>query len=68
MKDCPYHLRTGLSSLLTYTLIKYNHSRLYGQLLDPNLHSLCPRVMMAGQHQADKEGECFVLVWEWGWP
>jgi hypothetical protein len=25
----PSHIRTDLSSLLTYTLIKYNHSRLY---------------------------------------
>jgi hypothetical protein len=63
MKD-----KTGLSSLLTYTLIKYNHSRLYGQSLDPNLHGLCPRVMMAGKHREDKEGECFVLVWSWRWP
>jgi hypothetical protein len=47
MKDCPSCLRTGLSPLFTYTLIKYNHSRLYGQSLDPNLHGLCPRVMMA---------------------
>jgi hypothetical protein len=38
MKDCPSRLRTGLSSLLTYTLIKYNHSRLYGKSLDLNLH------------------------------
>jgi hypothetical protein len=56
MKDCPSRLRTSLSSLLTYTLIKYNHSRLYGQSLDPNLHGLCPRVTMAGEHREDKEG------------
>jgi hypothetical protein len=30
MKDCPSHIRIGLSSLFTYTLIKYNHLRLYG--------------------------------------
>jgi hypothetical protein len=60
MKDCPSHLRTGLSSLLTYSLIKYNHSRLYGQSLDLNLYGPNPRVMMAGEHREDKEGECFV--------
>jgi hypothetical protein len=68
MKDCPSRLRTGFSSLLTYTLIKYNHSRLYEQSLDPNLHDLCPRVMVAGEHQEDKKRECFVLVWAWRWP
>jgi hypothetical protein len=68
MKDCPSHIRTGLSSLLTYTLIKYNHSRLYGQSLDPNLHGLHPRVMVAGEHRKDKEGGSFVLVWAWRWP
>jgi hypothetical protein len=57
MKDCPSRIRTSLSSLLTYTLIKYNHSGLYGQSLDPNLHGLCPRVMVAGEHQKDNEGE-----------
>jgi hypothetical protein len=60
MKDCPSRLRTDLSSLLTYTLIKYNHSRLYGQLLDLNLHDPKPRIMTAGEHREDKEGECFV--------
>jgi hypothetical protein len=60
MKDCPSRLRTGLSSLLTYTLIKYNHSRLYGQSLDLNLYGLNPRIMTAGEHREDKEGECFV--------
>jgi hypothetical protein len=60
MKDCPSRLRTGLSSLLTYTLIKYNHSRLYGQSLNLNLHDVNPRVMTAGEHQEDKEGGCFV--------
>jgi hypothetical protein len=60
MKDCPSRLRTGLSSLLTYTLIKYNHSRLYGQSLDLNLHGLNPRIMTAGEHREDKEGERFV--------
>jgi hypothetical protein len=68
MKDCPSRLMIGLSTLLMYTLIKYNHSRLYGQSLDPNLHGLCPRVMMAGEHREDKDGECFVLVWAWRWP
>jgi hypothetical protein len=56
MKDCPSRLRTGLSSLLTYTIIKYNHSRLYGQSPDPILHGLCPRVMMDREHREDKEG------------
>jgi hypothetical protein len=60
MKDCPSRLRTGLSTLLNYTLIKYNHSRLYGQSLDLNLHGLNPRIMTAREHQEDKEGECFV--------
>lgn len=60
MKDCPSRLRTGLSSLLTYTLIKYNHSRLYGQSLNLNLHDVNPRVMTAGEHREDKEGGCFV--------
>jgi hypothetical protein len=60
MKDCPSRLRTGLSSLLTYTLIKYNHSILYGRSLNLNLYGLNPRVMMAGEHREDKEGECFV--------
>jgi hypothetical protein len=46
MKDCPSRLRTGLSSLLTYTLIKYNHSRLYGRSLSLNLHGPNPRVMI----------------------
>jgi hypothetical protein len=68
MNDCPSHTRAGLSSLLTYTLIKYNHSRLYEQSLDPNLHGLCRRVMMAREHRKDKEGECFVLVWACRWP
>jgi hypothetical protein len=60
MKDCPSHLRTGLSSLLTYTLIKYNHSRLYGRSLNLNLYVPNPGVMMAREHRKDKEGECFV--------
>jgi hypothetical protein len=60
MKDCPSRLRTDLSSLLTYTLIKYNHSRLYGQSLDLNLYGPNPRIMTTGEHREDKEGECFV--------
>jgi hypothetical protein len=60
MKDCPSRLRTGLSSLLTYTLIKCNHSRLYKRSLNLNLYGPNPRVMMAGEHREDKEGECFV--------
>jgi hypothetical protein len=60
MKDCPSRLRTGLSLLLTYTLIKYNRLRLYEQSLNLNLHSPNPRIMMAGEHWEDKEGECFV--------
>jgi hypothetical protein len=60
MKDCPSRLRTGLSSLHTYTLIKYNHSRLYGQSLDLNLYDPNPRIMTAGEHREDKEGDCFV--------
>jgi hypothetical protein len=53
-------LRTSLSSLLTYTLIKYNLSRLYGQSLDLNLYGPNPGVMLAGEHRENKEGECFV--------
>jgi hypothetical protein len=60
MNDCPSRLRTGLSSLLTYTLIKYNRLRLYGQSLNLNLHGPNPRIMTAGEHREDKEGECFV--------
>jgi hypothetical protein len=60
MKDCPSRLRTGLSSLLTYTLIKYNHSRLYGQSLDLNLHGPNPMIMTARGHREDKERQCFV--------
>jgi hypothetical protein len=40
--------------------MKYNHSRLYGKSLDLNLHGPNPRVMMVGDHQEDKKGECFV--------
>jgi hypothetical protein len=68
MKDCPSHIRTGLSSVLTDTLIKYNQSRLYGQSLDLNLHGLHPRVMVAGEHRKDKEGNNSVLVWTRRWP
>jgi hypothetical protein len=60
MKDCPSRLRIDLSSLLTYTLIKYNHSRLYGRSLNLNLYGPNPRVMMVREHREDKEGECFV--------
>jgi hypothetical protein len=60
MKDCPSRLRTSLSSLLTCTLIKYNRSRLYGRSLSLNLYDPNPRVMMATEHQEDKDGECFV--------
>jgi hypothetical protein len=54
------HIRTGLSSFTTCTHDKYNHSRLYGQSLNLNLYGPNPRVMMAGEHRKDKEGECFV--------
>jgi hypothetical protein len=57
MKDCPSLIRTSLSSLLNYTLIKFNHSRLYGQSLGPNLHGLYLSVMVAREHWKDKEGE-----------
>jgi hypothetical protein len=57
MKDYPSRLRTGLSSLLAHNLIKYNHSRLYGQSLDLNLHGPNPRIMTDGEHREDKEGE-----------
>jgi hypothetical protein len=60
MKDRPSRLSTSLSSLLTYTLIKYNHSRLYGWSLNLNLYGPNPRVMMAREHREDKEGEFFL--------
>jgi hypothetical protein len=53
-------IRTGLSSFTTCTHDKYNHSRLYGKSLNLNSYGPNPRVMMAGEHQEDKEGECFV--------
>jgi hypothetical protein len=49
-----------LSSFATYTHDKYNHLRLYGQSLNLNSYGPNPRVKMAGEHQEDKEGECFV--------
>jgi hypothetical protein len=55
------HVRTSLSSFTTCAHVKYNHSRLYGQSLNLNLYGPNPRVMMAGEHREDKEGECFVL-------
>jgi hypothetical protein len=44
----------------TCTHDKYNHSRLYGQSLNLNSYGPNPRVMKAGEHREDKEGECFV--------
>jgi hypothetical protein len=49
-----------LSSFTTCTDDKYNHSILYGQSLNLNLHGTNPRVMMTGEHREDKEEECFV--------
>jgi hypothetical protein len=49
-----------LSSFTTSTHDKYNHSRLYEQSLNLNLYGPNRRVMMAGEHQEDKEGESFV--------
>jgi hypothetical protein len=57
MKDCPSRIRTGLSSFSTCNHNKYNHSRLYGQSLDLNLHGSHPRVMVAEERHKDKEGE-----------
>jgi hypothetical protein len=68
MKNYPSRIRTGMPFFTAYTLIKYNHSRPYGQSLDPNLHGRHPRVMLAREHREDKEGESFVLVWAWRWP
>jgi hypothetical protein len=48
MEDCTSRLRTDLSSLFTYTLIKYNHSSMYGQSLDLNLHGLHPVLWLLG--------------------
>jgi hypothetical protein len=50
-----------LSSFSTCTNDKYNHSRLYGQSLDLNLHGPNPRIMMAGEHREDEVGD--VLSW-----
>jgi hypothetical protein len=61
MKDCPPYLRTDLSSFTICTHDKYNHSKLYGQSLDLNLHGPNPRIMMAGEHWEDKERN--VLSW-----
>jgi hypothetical protein len=44
------HLRTVLSSFTTCTHDKYNHSRLYGQSLNLNLHGPNPRIMMTREH------------------
>jgi hypothetical protein len=57
MKDCPSCIRTGLLSFTTCTHKKYNHSRLYRQSLDLNLHGLHPMVMVAREHRKDKEEE-----------
>jgi hypothetical protein len=57
MKDCPSHIRTSLSFFSTNTHNKCNHSRLYGQSPDLNLHGLCPTVTVAREHREDKEGE-----------
>jgi hypothetical protein len=56
----PRLIRIGLSSFTTCTHDKYNHLRLYGQSLNLNLHGPNPRIMTAGEHREDKEGECFV--------
>jgi hypothetical protein len=53
-------MRTDLSSFTTCTHDKYNHSRLYEQSLNLNSYGPNSRVMMAGEHREDKEGECFV--------
>jgi hypothetical protein len=45
-----------LSSFTTCTHDKYNHSRLYGKSLNLNSYGPNPRVMKAGEHQEDKEG------------
>jgi hypothetical protein len=58
-KDCPSHIRTDLSSLLTYTLIKYNHSRLYVQSLDPNLHGLHLGLWWLGSTWRIRRGKVF---------
>jgi hypothetical protein len=68
MKNYPSRIRTDIPFFTSYTLIKYNHSRPYEKSLDPNLHGRHPRVMLAGEHWQDKEGEGFVLVWAWRWP
>jgi hypothetical protein len=59
MKNYPSRIRTGMPFFTAYTLIKYNHSRPYGQSLDPNLHGRHPRVMLAREHREDKGGGKF---------
>jgi hypothetical protein len=49
-----------LLSFTTCTHAKYNHLRLYGRSLNLNSYGPNPRVMMAGEHREDKEGERFV--------
>jgi hypothetical protein len=61
MKDCPSHIRTGLSFFTACTLIKYNHSRLYVQSLDPNLHGLHPGLWWLGSARNTRKGN--VLSW-----
>jgi hypothetical protein len=48
MKNYHSRIRTCMPFFTAHTLIKYNHSRPYGQSLDPNLHDWHPRVMLAG--------------------
>jgi hypothetical protein len=55
-----------LSSFTTCTHDKYNHLRLSGQSLSLNLHGPNHRIMMAREHQQDRQGECFVRFWHGG--
>jgi hypothetical protein len=61
MKDGPFHIRTGLSSFTTSTHNKYNHSRLYGQSLDLNLHGLHPWLWWLGSTRRTRRGNVLSL-------
>jgi hypothetical protein len=54
--------------VITPYLYSYRIRTWFGKSLDSNLHDLHPRVMVAGEHQKDKEGNNFVLVWARRWP
>jgi hypothetical protein len=68
MNDCliPYKDRVSITYYLNSQ--KYNHLRLFGQSLNPNLHVLHPALSVAGEHRKDKEGEHYRHGLGEGWP